>query len=458
MCNLDPVCDHDKCGFGECAPWSARESQESLASGGIFAAAATYEVRHPLRKGKYGYRCLCNECFTEQVVNGERTCVRDATCEPKNYCDPNPCKCGGTCTLCPSCALNGGNPYVCQCAGTFGGASCDELACPPGMMDTEETVGADVCTRRCTPIENSNPCDAAPCMHGGICTQKPVIEPGMEALPFTCDCPENYTGEKCETLVCPRGYKIIYASGRQECIPDTAEVVTNSSAAGGDAASRCKVCDDSNSPCSGNGYCQVADDYCTEDSIQCTCKVGFEGMRCETQVKVCDSYPCAGDETCQPSNTAALGYTCEKARRALTLLNTGNTADKNALRTSHFRKLARSMFADKIAARRSLADGIERTAPGDIQIDWDEGGALPLVKPLLPKRGVPSEAEIKQQCTVWQNSKNFRSELVLTVKCPGDDVEACKELISVLDTKHRYGDWHDLESWTRFNCIGAHDL
>ncbi len=90
MCNLDPVCDHDKCGFGECVPWSARETPESLASGGVFSATETYDVRHPFRKGKYGYRCLCNECFTEQVVNGERTCVRDATCEPKNYCDPNP--------------------------------------------------------------------------------------------------------------------------------------------------------------------------------------------------------------------------------------------------------------------------------------------------------------------------------------------------------------------------------
>ncbi len=84
------------------------------------------------------------------------------------------CKCGGTCTLCPSCALNGGNPYVCQCAGTFGGANCDQLDCPAGMMDSEQSIDADVCTRKCTPIENSNPCDSGPCMHGGICTQKSV--------------------------------------------------------------------------------------------------------------------------------------------------------------------------------------------------------------------------------------------------------------------------------------------
>ncbi len=282
----------------------------------------------------------------------------------------------------------------------------------------------------------------------------------MEALPFTCDCPGNYTGEKCETLVCPNGYKILYAAGRQECIPDTAEVAGNSSSFSGASsseASRCKVCDDANAPCSGNGYCQVVDDYCTTDSIQCTCKVGFEGERCETQVKVCDAYPCASDETCTPSNTAALGYTCEKARRALTMLSATKVDKKTGFRKSHFRKLARSLFADKkLAQRRALGDEIERMAPGDIQIDWDEGGALPLVKPLLPRRKVPTEAEIMQQCTVWQNSKNFRSELVLTVKCPGGDAEKCKDLVSVLDTRHRYGDWHDLESWTRFNCIGAH--
>ena len=127
LCNIDPVCDHDKCGYGECVPWAARETADALTSGGIFAMPETYDARHPLRKGDYGYRCLCNECFTEQIVNGMRTCVRDVTCLPKNYCEPNPCKCGGVCTLAPELALKGGNGYICQCNGYFSGPNCDHL-------------------------------------------------------------------------------------------------------------------------------------------------------------------------------------------------------------------------------------------------------------------------------------------------------------------------------------------
>lgn len=60
------------------------------------------------------------------------------------------------------------------------------------------------------------------------------------------------------------------------------------------------------------------------------------------------------------------------------------------------------------------------------------------------------------QCSVWQNSKNYRSEITLSVKCDKDDQGACDNMVSVLDTKHRHNDWSNLEGWVRYNCIGTH--
>merc|ERR1719209_2380192 len=57
-------------------------------------------------------------------------------------------------------------------------------------------------------------------------------------------------------------------------------------------------------------------------------------------------------------------------------------------------------------------------APEDIQLDWEDGGALPFVRP-LPKDELPEY----NQCVVWQYDDNKRAELVLTLKCPREDPE-----------------------------------
>lgn len=95
-------------GYGECVPWSAPSQDESFFAVGV----SEYAAAHPNRLGDYGYRCLCNECFDEVVQdNGQRTCVRNPDCQPKDYCEPNPCKCGGVCETCPECAAKGEPGY-----------------------------------------------------------------------------------------------------------------------------------------------------------------------------------------------------------------------------------------------------------------------------------------------------------------------------------------------------------
>ncbi|CAD7942387.1 unnamed protein product [Amoebophrya sp. A25] len=400
-CIKDPVCDHNQCGYGECVPWTAREpSQMTLFDG-------SYSSRHPNRLGDYGYRCLCNECFVEKIQDdGIRTCVRDETCKPKNYCEPNPCKCGAECIQTPERVALGEPGYQCKCTGYFTGDLCDTLDCPSGYTKDATTISADVCSETCVPMEGSNPCDPNPCQHGGACTTE-----GDDS--FTCDCPTSFEGKRCEKLTCPDGFK----EAGDICLPEGTDLPPPPKA-------DCSTCDEN--PCANEGYCQVIDEQC---NTQCTCVAGWTGDYCDTAEDVCATSDCGPLETCTPDATTDLGYTCESRRRALRKL-----------------KFAK-VFFDK--SKRRLDDG-----PGNLQSVWETGNALPTVMPLLPNQPVMPD-EKANRCTVWQRSNGQRAQVTLSVKCPVDDT-ACGEMLSVLDTKHRYNDWADLEAWTRVNCIGTH--
>ncbi len=118
----------------------------------------------------YSYSCQCTPGFT------------GTNCEtPSNTCIPNNCKNGASCT-----ALS--NDYVCTCPCPFyTGKNCD-------VIDSFLIIillkfnsiffykfYTDICS-----IEGSQ------CLNGGTCISN--------RCSFSCQCPQNYTGYKCEKL------------------------------------------------------------------------------------------------------------------------------------------------------------------------------------------------------------------------------------------------------------------
>ncbi|CAD7939623.1 unnamed protein product [Amoebophrya sp. A120] len=398
-CSKDPVCDHNMCGYGECVPWKSREPLDLTLLDG------SYSSRHPNRVGDYGYRCLCNECFTETIsAGGQRTCVRDKQCKPKNYCDPNPCNCGGECISNPEAAARGEPGFTCKCTGFFSGPTCDKLECPTGFAAEETSISQDLCQETCSPVAQTNACDPNPCQHGGTCDLDHDAPDG-----FKCDCPVSFGGKRCEHLHCPDGFEI--ATGGDICVPKNTNLPPP-------PKNDCTVCEDN--PCMNDGYCQVVDDDC---NYQCSCVAGWTGDYCETQEDVCATATCSSSETCTPDDEATTGYVCESRR-------------------------VRRLNFERFIKRRSLADA----SVGNLEETWVKGGSVPTVLPLIPGAVEPPTPS---KCTVWQKSSGLRSAVTLSVKCPEGD-SACQDMVSLLDTKHRYGDWADLEKWTRSSCVAAH--
>jgi Notch-like protein len=77
-----------------------------------------------------------------------------------NPCWSMPCKNNGSCSI-------SSNTYSCQCVSPYGGTNCDLII---------------------------NICIPNPCLNKGNCIRSSNIEDGM----FTCDCPTNYVGTRCE--------------------------------------------------------------------------------------------------------------------------------------------------------------------------------------------------------------------------------------------------------------------
>lgn len=56
-------------------------------------------------------------------------------------------------------------------------------------------------------------------------------------------------------------------------------------------------------PCKNEGSCDIE-----HHDVKCTCKAGYTGKLCETEINECSSSPCQNNGTC---NDLINGYTCK---------------------------------------------------------------------------------------------------------------------------------------------------
>ncbi|XP_064481560.1 sushi, von Willebrand factor type A, EGF and pentraxin domain-containing protein 1-like isoform X2 [Ornithodoros turicata] len=183
---------------------------------GASCVDSTHSYSCECRDGLEGADCSINidDCEADVCLNGGRCIdgVDNVTCEcAKGYgglscevnvddCDPNPCAHGGTC-------IDGVNSFACKCAEGFTGKRCERIfrncinkPCQNGGTCFDSAQGF----RCCCPEEFTgktcefryDPCFDKPCQHGGQC-EVPEHSPDS----FQCICTYGYTGENCETNI-----------------------------------------------------------------------------------------------------------------------------------------------------------------------------------------------------------------------------------------------------------------
>uniref|UniRef100_UPI00358F3622 EGF-like repeat and discoidin I-like domain-containing protein 3 isoform X2 n=1 Tax=Myxine glutinosa TaxID=7769 RepID=UPI00358F3622 len=162
-----------------------------------------------------------------------------------------------------------------QCNGSncYNGGVCTKneeaqvwlCVCPPGYIDLHCLIKA-----------TSGACDLNPCANGGTCES---VARGDSLDDFTCNCPKWFRGLTCELEM--------------------------------DTTMASEVMDPCNpNPCFNGGWCDTPD-LDVEGSatvVTCKCPAGYEGPRCERDVKECElDAPCKNGGECQDFHG---GYSC----------------------------------------------------------------------------------------------------------------------------------------------------
>ena len=96
------------------------------------------------------------------------------------------------------------------------------------------------------------------CQNDGICTST------HDEHYFSCSCPNNYTGERCDVALTPTTLPCPMLT--EYCPPDL---------------------------CLNNGTC-VVNTFNFSSFFECSCPLGFTGVRCETETTPCEKNPCSG--------------------------------------------------------------------------------------------------------------------------------------------------------------------
>ncbi|XP_067123645.1 low-density lipoprotein receptor-related protein 1 isoform X3 [Centruroides vittatus] len=213
------------------------------------------------------------------VANCLITCLNGGTCilgqDEKSFCRCTPEYEGTTCQIfrCSSYCKNNGFCYTDLLQNTSPGKK------PPLKCNCPAEWTGERCE---TPFQN---CNQEDCMNGGTCK--------FVYGSHYCDCPSGFTGPRCDQ--CPplkcenRGYCIKNEEGQNSC--------------------ECQ-------PGYSGSYCELSncDKYCVRgnctlnvDVPSCNCPLGFTGEKCE--INRCLNH-CLNGGTCQPKNDDKLLCQC----------------------------------------------------------------------------------------------------------------------------------------------------
>ncbi len=164
-----------------------------------------------------------------------------------------------------------------------------------------------------------NPCLSSPCVNNGLCLS---LSP---AYNYTCVCPTNYTGYRCEntlgscsTTVCQNGGICVY-NGLNAISCLCPPVWTGTL-----CTQRIDLCTTSN-PCLNSGICITISNSTNQTIVACQCLAAFTGIQnyfscllktkyfflgkyCETHVSPCQTLPCINGQCLLRADGSAICY------------------------------------------------------------------------------------------------------------------------------------------------------